>query len=104
MRIRQRMICWLHFNQPSINADTSFGEFTVVGPPSDALCLSLGAELAEEVSLGLLLELTVPQKETELWVFRRLLLRWQQAQRPIRYQEESAHMRALIKLHKAFLS
>lgn len=57
------MICWLRFDQPSINADISFGEFTVAGPPSDAPCPSLGAELAEEVSLGLLLELTLPRKE-----------------------------------------
>lgn len=58
------MICLLHANQPGINADTSFGEFTIESP--EAQFLSLGAELAGEVSLWLLLELTLPEKEEAL--------------------------------------
>lgn len=61
--IRQWMICLLHCNQPGINADTTVDEFTVVGPPSGAQFLSQGAELAGEVSLWLLLEFTLPEKE-----------------------------------------
>lgn len=45
------MICLLHSNQSGLSADTSFGEFIVVSPPSGAQFLSLGAELAGEVSL-----------------------------------------------------
>ena len=45
------MICLLHFNQPGVNADTSPGKFTVVGPPSGAQFLPLEAELVGDVSL-----------------------------------------------------
>ena len=55
------MICLLHANQPGINADTSFGEFAIENPK--AQFLSIGAELAGEVSLWLLLEFTLPEKE-----------------------------------------
>jgi hypothetical protein len=67
------MICLLHFNQPGINADISFGEFTVVSSPAG---VSQGAEPAGEVSLKLLLEFTVSKKrkhtsaKIELWVLR----------------------------------